>query len=148
MSLEISPYHNNSLIGLTAWNSEQQAYYLIPFAEVSAFFKKLSKQITVPLDLVDKAFDFMADYAPETEIILLTLNEDLLTVAVVNKYQPATKEAKAEKLGWPLSKYVAFEYLQLNSKPGTLFQMSYAIQELFKLSNEEYDAALEVVYND
>jgi hypothetical protein len=146
--MQVATYHTNTLIGLTTWNSEQQAYYLIPFAGVSTFFKALSEQIAVPLGLVDKAFDFMADYDPETEVVLLTLNEDLLTVAVINKYEPATKEAKAERLGWGLSKYVAFEYLQLNSGPGTLFQMSHAIQELFKLSNEEYDAALGVVHND
>jgi hypothetical protein len=148
MSLQVATYHTNTLIGLTAWNSEAQAYYLIPFAEVSKFFKAASEQLTIPEGLVDAAFDFMSNYSPENEVVLLTLNEDLLTVTVIDKYQPATKEAKAERLDWPLNKYIAFEYLQLNSEPNTIFQMMYATQELFKLSNQEYDRAVAVVHND
>jgi hypothetical protein len=144
MSLEISPYHQNNLIGLTAWNSEAQAYYLIPFAEVSSFFKQVSKQITIPEGLVDAAFGFMSEYDPETEIVLLTLNVDLLTVAVINKYEPATKEAKAEKLGWSLPKYTSFEYLQVHGPNTDMDEYC----RLFNLAYDEYDQALMVLNND
>lgn len=144
MALEISSYHNNNLIGLTAWNSEAQAYYLIPFAEVSSFFKQASKQITIPEGLVDAAFEFMSEYSPDTEVVLLTLNVDLLTVAVINKYEPATKEAKAEKLGWSLPKYTSFEYLQIH---GPNIGMGEYCQ-LFSLSFDEYDLALTILNND
>jgi hypothetical protein len=142
VALEISPYHRLTDIGLTAWNSEEQSYFLIPFAAVSGFFKQTSEQINVPHDLVDAAFDFMANYNPESEVVLLTLNEDLLTVAVINKYEPATKEAKAEKIGWALPKYTAFEYVILQDTPIE------QVMGIFKLTPEQYDEALSVVYND
>lgn len=144
MANMISPYHNNNLIGLTAYSQENQSYYLIPFAEVSKFFKTISEVLTVPEGLVDAAFDFMANYNPNDEIILLTLNVDLLTVAVINKYEPASKEAKAEKLGWSLAKYTAFDYLQIHA-PSTSIN-SYC--ELFELSYDEFDLAIGVVLND
>lgn len=144
MSLEISPYHNNNLIGLTAWNSEAQAYYLIPFAEVSNFFKHASEQITIPEGLVDAAFGFMSEYDPDMEVVLLTLNVDLLTVAVINKYEPATKEAKAEKLGWSLPKYASFEYLQIHGPNISMGEFC----QLFNLGFDEYDLALTVLNND
>lgn len=144
MSLDISPYHRNNLIGLTAWSSEAQAYYLVPFAEVSSFFKQASEQITIPEGLVDAAFGFMSEYDPETEVVLLTLNVDLLTVAVINKYEPATKEAKAEKLGWSLPKYTSFEYLQIHGPCNGVDEYC----RLFSLAYDEYDHALMVLNND
>ena len=136
MSLEISSYHKNTLIGLTAWNSSAQAYHLVPFSEVSNFFKRVSEQIVVPDGLVDAAFNFMADYDPVNEAVLLTLNEDLLTVAVVNKFEPPTKESLAEQLDWPLDKLCAFCYLEKQNKSMAL------ICEALAISSSEYDQAL------
>lgn len=135
-------YHNNTDIGLTVWNSEEQAYYLIPFANVTAFFKATTEKITVPYDLVDAAFNFLSTYDPIKEIVLLTLNEDLLTVAVVDKNQSATLEAKAEKLGWSLRKYTAFEYVVDKNIAVDISQ------QIFELTAAEYDFALGVMYND
>lgn len=144
MSLQVSAYHSNINLGLTAWNSEEQAYYLVPFAQVSSFFKSASELINIPEGLVDNAFDFMASYDPVNEIVLITLNVDLLTVAVISKYEPSTKEAKAERLDWSLPKYIAFDYLQIHG-PRTSIE-TYC--NLFELTNEQYDLALGVVYND
>jgi len=142
MNLQLAPYHSLTDIGLTAWNSEAQAYFLVPFAEVSAFFKTLSAVIDVPVDLVDTAYNFLADYDPNSEVVLLTLNCDLLTVAVINKYEPATREAKAERVGWPLPKYTAFEYLVIHDAPISL------IQDAFQLTGAEYDDAAAIVLGD
>jgi hypothetical protein len=139
MSLEISPYHNNTAIGLTAWNSDAQAYYLISFAEVSSFFKQVSEQIAVPESLVDAAFTFMSEYNPAEEAVLMTLNEDLLTVAVVNKYQPPTKESLAEQLDWALEKVYTFCYLEKQSKSVSL------ICEALDLTFDEYDQAMNLI---
>jgi hypothetical protein len=137
--LQVSSYHSNTLIGLTAWNSDARAYFLVPFSEVSSFFKKASEQITVPEGLVDAAFGFMSDYDPETEIILLTLNVDLLTVAVVNKYEPPTKESLAEQLDWPLDKVHAFCYLEKCNKTMG------CICEALDLTFDQYDQALNLI---
>lgn len=132
-------YHNNTDIGLTCWNNAEQAYYLIPFANVSSYFRQLNEQINVPAGLVDNCFEFMSTYDPEKEAVLLTLNEDLLTVMVINKDQKPSPEAMAEQLGWSLNRFIAFQYLwEQNPDPNTL-------APLFKLSDAEYDSALSVL---
>lgn len=137
-------YHNNTNIGLTTWNSEQQAYYLIPFAEVNNFFKELATQITVSPELVDNAHNFLSDYDTENEAVLLTLNEDLLTVAVINKNQKPSNEALASQLGWSLPKLTSFVYLwnQLGTREAAPCLNNSLLQTLFKLSDNEFDTAL------
>lgn len=95
-------YHQNENIGLTIWNSEEQAYYLVPFPNVSSMFQETSKVLEVPADLVDKAYDFMSTYDSKSEIVLLTLNDDLMTVAIVRKDLKPSREAIAEMLGWSI----------------------------------------------
>ena len=136
---EVANYHYNSLIGLTSWNSDQQAYYLVPFAQVSSFFSQLDKQVNVSDEFIKAAFGFMADYDPDNEIVLLTLNEDLLTVSVVNKFEPPTKESLAEQIGWVLAKVQAFCYLQSTGVPHK------DICNVLKITSEEYDQALALV---
>lgn len=136
---EVAPYYQNTLIGLTAWNSEQQAYYLVPFAQVSSFLSQLSEQVTVSDEFVKAAFEFMVDYDPDNEIVLLTLNEDLLTVSVVSKYEPPTKESLAEQINWPLAKVQTFCYLE-----NTGVQPK-DICNVLKITSEEYDQALGLI---
>ncbi len=137
-------YHNNTNIGLTTWNSEQQAYYLIPFAEVNNFFKELATQITVSPELVENTYNFLSVYDPENEAVLLTLNEDLLTVAVINKNQKPSNEALASQLGWSLPKLTSFVYLwnQLGTPQAAPCLNNRLLQTLFKLSDDEFDTAL------
>ena len=98
------------------------------------------KRQAVPNELIDATYNFLSSYDPKTEAVLITLNEDLLTVAVVSKDQKASREALAEQLGWSLPRLTAFLYLyeELEVDNDTL---SY----LFKLSNDEFDKVLNVL---
>ena len=136
-------YHNNTIIGLTAWSSKNQAYMLIPFDQVREFFQTLSVVVEVPLGLVDTAYQFMAEYSPEQEVVLLTQNEDLLTVAVLRKDLRPSKEALAEQLGWSLEKFTAFEYIVTQTANQEKISMT---QELLGISDKDYDTALGVLY--
>jgi hypothetical protein len=133
-------YHYNLDIGLTVWNSTEKYYYLIPFANVRSYFQKLSEVLVVPEQLIDNCYNFMSDYNPNHEAVLLTLNEDLLTVAVISKDQRASREAVAEQLGWSLSKLTAFVYLFEEAKVD-----NNTLCDLFKLQDEEFDKALEFI---
>lgn len=133
-------FHYNNLTGITAWSSLDQAYYFVPFADVKTFFSAIKNDIAVPNELIDATYNFLSSYDPKTEAVLITLNEDLLTVAVVSKDQKASREALAEQLGWSLPRLTAFLYLyeELEVDNDTL---SY----LFKLSNDEFDKVLNVL---
>jgi hypothetical protein len=112
--MKLTTYHQNKNIGLTVWNTEEQCYYLIPFAEVTSFFRKISESIEIPADLVDAAYNFMSTYTPSDEVVLLTLNIDLLTVSVVSKDLKPSREALAQQLDWSLDKLTTFVYLIQN----------------------------------
>ncbi len=132
----ICTYHNNTDIGLTTWNPVDRSYYLIPFANVASYFRQLNEKISVAPALVDNAFEFLSVYNPENEAVLLTLNEDLLTVAIIKKDQKPSAEAVAEQLGWCLNKLIAFQYLwEIN--PDCNF-----LCKVFGLTGEEYDHAI------
>lgn len=133
-------YHHNTDIGLTVWNSTDKCYYLIPFANVRGYFWKLSEVVVVPEQLIDNCYNFMSDYNPKHEAVLLTLNEDLLTVAVISKDQKASREAVAEQLGWSLPKLTAFVYLFEEAKVD-----NNTLCNLFKLQDEEFDHALKLI---
>lgn len=135
----LTTYHNNTVVGLTIWNSDEQCYYLVSLANVTDLFKKISVDIEVPLSLVDKAFEFMSEYSPEEEIVLLTLNEDLLTVSIVSKNLKPSREAAASMLGWSLDKVATINYLMSVDN-----QMD-AICSAMKISYEEYDKAMEIM---
>lgn len=114
--MNITSYHQNENIGLTVWNSEEQSYYLVPFANVASMFQETSKVLEVPTDLVDQAFNFMSTYDSKSEIVLLTLNDDLMTVAVVRKDLKPSREAIAEMLGWSIGLVDAVVYMDSINK--------------------------------
>ena len=137
--LNICTYHNNTNIGLTIWNPEDSSYYLVPFANVASYFRQLNEKLSVAPALVDNAFEFLATYNPENEAVLLTLNEDLLTGAVIRKDQKPSAEAVAEQLGWSLNKLISFQYLW-ETNPDCNF-----LCQAFNLTGAEYDTAISIL---
>jgi hypothetical protein len=136
--MDITGYYRNEDLGLTVWSSEEQAYYLIPFANVTSMFKEVSKELEVPVDLVDKTYDFMSTYDPRSEIVLLTLNDDLLTVAIVRKDLKPSREAIAEMLDWSLGLVDSVVYMDSIGKK---------MKEICKavdITPEDYDKFLSI----
>jgi hypothetical protein len=137
--MQITSYHQNENIGLTVWNSEEQAYYLIPFASVASMFQETAKVLEVPPEIVDQAFNFMSTYDSKNEIVILTLNDDLMTVAIVRKDLKPSREAIAEMLGWSIGLVDAVVYMDFIEK-----KMK-DICKALNITPEEYDKFLEIM---
>jgi hypothetical protein len=133
-------YHRNELIGLTVWNSDKQDYYLVPFSNVSCYFMALSEVLLDVTEIKNASYEFLSTYDPKTEIVLLSFNEDLVTVAIVDKSSKYNPEAVAERLGWSLDRLTSFLYLYKE-----LAQTNEAICEIFNLTEEQFDEALGVI---
>jgi hypothetical protein len=137
--MQRTSYHQNENIGLTVWNSDKQAYYLIPFANVASMFQETAKVLEVPPEIVDQAFNFMSTYDSKSEIVILTLNDDLMTVAIVRKDLKPSREAIAEMLGWSIGLVDAVVYMDFIEK-----KMK-DICKALNITPEEYDKFLEIM---
>ena len=139
------PAHiSNDKLGLTAWSSEAQAYYLVPITSVVDFFLALEETFEFENmnEFKENVLNLLATYSPEDELVLLTCNEDLLTVAVVSKDSKPTLAARAEQIDWSLDKLAAFAYL-VNIAHATNDQL----EELFNLTGKELDSVLTALYS-
>jgi hypothetical protein len=102
-------------------------------------FQETAKVLEVPPEIVDQAFNFMSTYDSKSEIVILTLNDDLMTVAIVRKDLKPSREAIAEMLGWSIGLVDAVVYMDFIEK-----KMK-DICKALNITPEEYDKFLEIM---